>query len=219
MMSSTLPPPAKTRKVALQMALGAVAGGLGMYGLLSLLDADRAFLASGDRIFALGTALVYLLMGAMVGLGSLLPGVGAKTLNVEDADDVREQRTALLVGSATFLVVAILIGALALVRDSSGLGYLSASTATIVVAAAVLALTVLGVRYRKVGDELMRQVSREANGVLVLLLLAVVGGKAVGAVLGFTAPLAPLSFISAFFALYLAAIFIAAGRRGLLTPR
>lgn len=209
----------KARKILVQLLLGGVAGAAGMFALLTALEGVPGILEDGGRIAALATALIYLLMAALVGFGALVPGVGAKTLNVEDADEVSEQRTALLVGSLTFLLVAAFLTSVALADGGSGVGALSNSTAAVIAIAATLGLIAVSIRYRRLGDEMMQMVSREANGIMVGLVFLTAGIKSAAARLGYAAPVQPLEFLAGFFALYLAAIFIAVGRRGLLAPR
>jgi hypothetical protein len=219
MMTSPQTSNAKFRKTLVQLVLGGVVGAAAMIGMLTLLERHDGLLQDSGRLAALATALVYALMAAIVGLGTLVPGVGARTLNVEDAEEIAEQRQALVVGGLSFLAVAVLLGSLGLARTDAAAGPLSPTLAGLIAAASAATLVFLGIRYRHVGDEMMRLASKEASSIMLLLLLVVVGGKSAAAQLGFTAPLAPLEILAAFFALYLLAVFIAVGRRGMLAPR
>lgn len=210
---------AKVRKSLLQMLIGGIAGGTAMVTMLTALDRHEGLLEDGGRLAALATALVYALMAVFVGIGTMLPRFGAKALNVEDEDEIAEQKVALVVGFVTFALVAILLGSLALVSTADQPGLLPPPVAALISAGSALILIAIAIRYRNVGDEMMRLASKDASNTLVLLLLAVVGTKSAAAQLGYASPLAPLELLSAFFALYLLAVFISVGRRGLLTPR
>ncbi|GAA4005030.1 hypothetical protein [Sphingomonas humi] len=212
-------PGSKGRKVLLQLVLGGISGGVGMFALLSLLERQQGLTDDKTRVVVLGVALVYLLMAAFVGLGTLLPGVGARTLNVECAEDLREQRKALVIGSVTMLLAAAFLGALGLAPTPAMAGPLTQGAATTLAIAAGAGLIIMSIRYRNLGDELMQTVAREANGIMVSLLFLVLCGKSAAAQLGYAPPLTPLALIAAFFALYLLAMFVAIGRRGLLGTR
>lgn len=209
----------RIRKSLTQMLIGGIAGGAVMLGLLAALEPQQGLLEDSGRMAALATALLYALMALFVGIGTLVPGVGARTLNVADAEEIAEQRQALIVGSLSFLLVAVLLAALGLAHTPASSGPLPTGVATILAGGASAGLLLLAVRYRHLGDELMRLASKEASSIMVVLLLVVIGGKSAAAQLGFTPPLAPLHFLAAFFALYLLAVFIAVGKRGLLTPK
>ncbi|WP_300973963.1 hypothetical protein [Sphingomonas sp. LHG3406-1] len=210
---------AKVRKTILQLVMGGVVGAVAMIAMLTALERHAGLLEDSGRLAALATALIYALMSAFVGFGTLVPGVGAKTLNVEDREEIAEQKQALVIGSLSFLLVAIFLGALALGSTPAWAGPLPTGVAALVAGAAVVILVALSIRYRNLGDEMMQLASKEASGILLLLLLATVGAKSAAAQLGYATPMAPLEFLASFFALYLVAVFVAVGRRGLLTPR
>ena len=58
----------KAGKVVLQLLLGAISGAVAMGGSLFLLERYDGLLDRTDVVFALGTAVVYLLMGLVVGI-------------------------------------------------------------------------------------------------------------------------------------------------------
>lgn len=209
----------KTTKMLLQLLFGAVAGAAGMIGMLTALESVDGLLDDGARLFALATAMVYLLMAAVVALGTALPKVGAKTLNVEDSEELTEQRATLLVSSLTFVLIAAFLGAIALAEGTSGIGLFGNGPAAALALVTGAGLTFLSVRYRRMGDEMMRLVAHEANSIMVGLLFLTAVAASAAAQLGYAAPLAPLTLIAGFFALYLLSIFVAVGLRGMLKPR
>jgi len=68
-------------------------------------------------------------------------------------------------------------------------------------------------------DELLRSVTRECGEIAYYLLLAIGGGWAVLAHLGYSPSMRMLDFITLNYVLLLAASFIASGRRGMLRMR
>jgi hypothetical protein len=201
-----------------QMAAGFVTGGVGAYAMMAALDGNNpAILDDFSRVFALLTALVFALTGAVVLLGVLSPKFGAKALNVEDEDELREQRTVLGISSMGFLLIAAFLAALAL---GGGDAPLIPRTAAAIVAgvSAVLVIAFNGYAFR-LCDELMMAMTRDATSICSSVLLLLFGGWAALAEFGRAAMFEPLDFLAGFFAIYLLSVFIAAARRGLLKPR
>ena len=210
---------AKGRKILLQLLLGGLCGGLGMFAALTFFEAQSQTRVEPTQALALGVAIVFGLMGLFVGLGVLAPGVGARTLNVEDGEELQEQRSVLLVGAVSFLLVALLVGALTLGGSSELPGLIGESEAALIAALATLALTAWSVIHRNKGDEMMRVASKEAAALTTNLIFLVFATWAGAAHLGLVPMFEPLLFVAGYFALYLLAVFIAVGRRGLLNPR
>lgn len=209
----------KTGKLILQMVLGGVSGALAMIGIITVIGDQKVLLNQPGGLEALTVAMVYVLMAAVIGLGVMAPRVGAKALNVEDAEEIGEQRTDLVVGAITFLLVGVLLGALALAGRPGVEGLLSPPVALTLAGGASGGLLLLSILYRKRGDEMMRKVSLEAGNWALGFVILLFGGWAALAHLGTVPPVAPLQFVAGLFALYLVAIFIAAGRRGMLKTR
>lgn len=209
--------PGTTRLLG-QLAAGFVTGGVGAYAMMAALDGvSPAIVEDGSRIFALLTALIFALTGAVVLLGVLLPRLGAKALNVEDEAELREQRNVLAVSSFGFLLIATFLAALAL---GGGDAPVVPRTAAGIVAgvSAVLVIGLNGYAYR-LCDELMMSMTRDATVVCSTVLLLLFGGWAALADFGQAAMFEPLDFLAGFFAIYLVSVFIVAGKRGLLKPR
>jgi hypothetical protein len=201
-----------------QLTAGFVTGGVGAYAMMSALDgASPAIIDDGSRVFALLTALVFALTGAVVLLGVLSPKVGAKALNVEDEEELREQRTVLAVSSFGFLLIATFLAALAL---GGGDAPVISPTGSAIAAgvSAILVIALNGYAYR-LCDELMMAMTRDASVVCGSVLLLLFGSWAALAEFGRAAMFKPLDFLAGFFAIYLLSVFIVAGKRGLLKPR
>ena len=90
----------KLRKLFVQLVSGALVGGVVGYFGMSQLDPKAMQV---DQILTSGVGIIYLLTGGIIGLGLLSPKLGAKFLNVEDAEEISEQRR-MLTGSTISMV-------------------------------------------------------------------------------------------------------------------
>ncbi|WP_432769305.1 MAG: hypothetical protein HEQ22_00780 [Sphingopyxis sp.] len=210
---------AKRRKTLLAMGVGAIAGGAGMMLLLTMFD--RAALPDPDpsRIATAGIGLIYALMGVAVGLGVLAPRAGARILNVEDADELREQRAILLANAVGCIAMG---AALMLLGVAAGAGAPLALGQPLVFAlliAALIVASVAGVWCWPRYDELMRSMAGEgaaAGGYLIFFALVLWGGAAAT---GLAALPGALDLLSIAFGFMLIGCFVAVGRRGMLEMR
>lgn len=207
---------AKLGKMAVSMIGGALVGMLGAKGLLHLVETGQLGEPGLSQVIALLVALIYVLTGLIVLVGLISPAVGSRFLNVEDPDELREQKSMLLASGWSMLLLGALLAVIAL----GGPGALIAPTTTLVVAGILLAIAIaLSVRSIRLYDELMRSLSSEAAQTAYYLQFLVIGGWAILAHLGFVQPPAMLDVLTSFWALMLLATFWVAGRRGMLNPR
>ena len=203
----------KMRKLIFQLAFGGLLGGLAGYFGLGVLD-DGAMAA--DQVIVSGIGLIYLLMGLIAGFGLLAPKLGANILNVEDADEIRDQRR-ILTGSAICMVaLGAALMALPLAGPDSAISPLTALGGLL---AALVILTVISIRDWKYYDEMMLQLSRDAGNLAFCGIGATLMIWASAASLGLIAAPTPLALVAIISGGFLMAIFIASGRRGLLIPR
>jgi hypothetical protein len=209
-------PAPKWRKFVTSGLVGAVVGGAVMIGLIGLYESGALGELGPSGMIACVAGAVYVLIGVQVGLGIALPALGWRFLNVEDAEEIREQR-GLLGYSAAGMIAwggALIVVALA------GPGGVLAPGMGLAAALALIAVSVLltALMWRHM-DELMRGMSRECGNISFYLLLLVGGTWATLAHLGFAAAPAPLDWLTMFTALMLLASFVAVGLRGMLRPR
>lgn len=216
---ATAAPKSKWRKLILQMLAGAVCGAFGMIGGMWLIDGSSDGLPPPEVALGMGVGIVYLLTGLLVILGTVAPRFGAQALNVEDADEIREQQSTLIGGGLIFLFSSALLLALTLAPAPFGAGLLGPDLALVATAAAFLGLVATAYRFRNHGDEMMRQANLEAANLTLVLVFLVLGAWAMLSQLGRAEMFSPLLFISGLFALHLLAVFIVIGRRGMLKPR
>lgn len=214
MTDAAKPPSTKRGKLILQAVFGAASGAAGMMAVLWLLDGQDLPKPGVSVIIAAGVAVIYILMGVLVGLGALFPGVGAKLLNVRDRDDLMDQR-AMLIGSG---FGCVLVGAsmMLLVFATVAAAPIAAVTAFWLFVGTLVVTTIITVRQWPLYDELMRAVVQESTalfgygGFVVLALWA--SAEAAGLVPG---P-GPLDLLSLVLGGYLVAAFIVIGRRGMM---
>lgn len=207
---------AKIKKTVLSVLGGGVVGWLGARGVFYLIDSGKVGEPDVSQVIALLVALVYALTGLIVLAGLISPEAGSRFLNVEDADELREEKGALVASGWTFLLLGGLLAVIAL----GGPGGLLSPLAVLMIGAAITAATIcLSIRVMRQSDELMLAMSREAGEIGYYLVFTVVGGWAVLAHLGYIRPPAMLDVLTSFWVLILLATFWVAGRRGMLTPR
>jgi len=209
---------AKTRKLLLQGLSGAVAGALVTYFAFEYSD-NVADLDDPSRLAAMAVGIVYALMGLFVAIGSLVPGAGAKFLNVEDAAEIVEERSKFAPGAAACGLMGILLIALALTPGGDLPGALTRDAAAIVAAAAFAGLVVVSIWMHGRLDEFNRSLGMEASALAFELWLLLFGGWAALAHLGYVEWIQPLGLLAGFAILQLGATFWVIGRRGLLVPR
>ena len=201
-------------KPVLSGLIGAIAGYLAITGYMELGGGAELAQVNPMRLVLSCVGMVYLAMGLFAGLGTLVPRVGAKLLNVAGSEDLLDQRALLLGGSVSSGVIG---AALMLLAASGPGGSVPDEMALGSLAFALLfsiAITVLQWRHY---DELMRQVSWEGSAFGLALLSPALVAWAALAHLGWTAALDPVGVIALLTSALLIGTLIAAGRRGMLT--
>jgi hypothetical protein len=208
--------PSKWRKVVFQAVVGMICGAAGMSGLLWLLDGQAVRTPDASVIVAAGVGLIYFITGLFVGAGALMPGLGARLLNVADREELIEQR-AMLGGSA---VAMTLLGAVlvALAASHPSVAIVPPMTAFWAFVAAMAVSTVISARMWPSYDELWRALVRESSAMFAYLVFAVLALWGAAAAVGLIAGPGPLDLLSLAFGGFLLASFIAVGQRGMMLP-
>lgn len=206
----------KLKKMVLALGVGAFIGFLSASAAMRILDTER-FAGGGVSVqIASLVGLIYLIIGLIVGLGALNPKAGAKVLNVEDEDELREQRQQLLYSSLAMALAGI---ALAVVAHAGSAGPINPAIALgIYVVCSVISVFV-SLRSRKHSDELMRAVGTETSSLSFYLTVLFGGTWALLAHLGYVIAPRPVEWLTMFWAVMLLATFIVIGKRGLLAMR
>lgn len=208
--------PRWVRKLLIPALLGGVAGFAGSAAMMHYIDSDAVGGLNKSATIAALVGVLYVVIAVGILLGIARPGIGARFLNVEDADELREQQRPLLHSGVAMLLWGIALAALALAAPDGPVP----QTLALVVALAGMAIgVIMSVLVQRASDELMRAVNLEAAAITNALLFVVIGTWAMLAHLGRVASPAPLDLLTLFYVLLLLASFIAVGRRGMLAVR
>jgi uncharacterized membrane protein len=201
------------RKLAFQLIVGGLVGGLASYFGLGLLGAKNM---AGDQLAVGAVGLIYLLMGVICGFGLMAPKLGASILNVEDADEIGDQ-SRILSGSAICMIV--LGAALMVITMARPDGPISRPAAMGGLLAALALLIVVSIRDWKYYDEMLLQLSRDAGNIAFSGVgsVTLIWGSA--SWLGLVTAPTPLALVALTSGGFLIAIFVASARKGLLRPR
>jgi hypothetical protein len=208
--------PRWVRKLLIPGLVGGVVGYAAAATMMYFIDSSAVGGLGMSATIASLVGVVYAVIGLSVGFGAASPGIGARFLNVEDADELREQKKVLTLSGAAMALWGASLLALALAAPDGPVP----QGAALAVGFGGLAIgTWLSLPAYRASDELMRAISLEAGALGYGLVLLVVGIWAMLAHLGYTAAPAPLDLLSLFYVLVLVASFIIIGRRGMLAPR
>lgn len=201
------------RRLAVPVVVGAVSGFAATLLFLNLVDGEGARGLGPSREIAGVVGVLYLLTAIGVGVGLASPRVGARFLNVEDADELREQRRMLGYSCGA---MAALSGALFVLVLAEPLGPVAGEVAAVVAIALLLLANGLGLLQARHTDELQRAMSRDSVASAFYLLFVVGGGWALLAHCGLVDAPAPLDWLTMFAVFLLVGCFWQVGRRGLL---
>ena len=165
------------------------------------------------------TGLVYVLIGLAVGTGALAPRTGALFLNVEDSDELREQRAMLGYAGVSCIFFGLFLMVLALAAAAHGGGSFTPPFALGAAVACLAAATLTAIWSNARSDELIRQVNVEASAFALHVAAVFFGGWAMLAHLGYVAWMKPLVLLPGLALIALVAIFWISGKKGMLKPR
>jgi hypothetical protein len=208
--------PRWVRKLLIPALIGAVIGYAASAAMLTYIDSAAVDGLSVSGTIAAVVGVLYAVIGLTMVVGVASPQLGARFLNVEDADELREQKKVLTLSGAAMLLWGVALLALALAAPD---GPVPQAAALAVGGGGLVIGIALSVLVYRSSDELMLAVNLEAAALSYGLLLLVVGLWAMLAHLGYTAAPSPLDLLSLFYVLVLVASFIAVGRRGMLAIR
>lgn len=203
----------KLRKLFVQLVSGALVGGVVGYFGMSQLDPKAMQV---DQILTSGVGIIYLLTGGIVGLGLLSPKLGSKFLNVEDAEEISEQRRVL--SGSTISMVALGLALIALANAGPDRA-ISPTMGFLAIVVALFVSVVVSFRDWKYYDEMMRALSRDAGNIAFCLVGSVILLWGAAASIGMAVTPTPLMLVSLVSGGLLLAAFVAAGRAGLMMPR
>lgn len=201
----------KMRVMLWRMLGGAVFGAAGTGLFLAFVGEPHMDLKDPGVMIAIVSGLTYVLIGLIVAVGLASPKAGARFLNVEDAEEIREEGPKLWLS----VLCCLLIGALLLSLAMAG-GIIDTQLALIVAGACLAGVLIVGVMSAKKYDELTRQISLEASAWSFYVILLGGGSWAALAHLGYGAWISPIAFVASLPLLLLVVCFVVIARRGML---
>jgi hypothetical protein len=196
-----------------RLVSGGIVGFVAATAMSSLIDSPVIGGLEASSAIAALVGVFYGLMGISILVGSVMPSAGAAFLNVEDADEIREQKRLFLYSGASSLLWGGALIALALAAPD---GPLAPLTALIVAAICFMVGAAVSLPMVRAADELMKAVMQEGGSLSTWLLFAVIGSWAGLAHLGYAKAPQPLDLLSLFYVIMLAASFIVVFRRGMV---
>jgi hypothetical protein len=196
------------------LLVGGAVTGLAIFLLKPVVDLDDP-----SRMVAVVAGLIYALMGLIVGLGSLAPGLGANFLNVENAEEIVEERHSFGPSAIVCLLIGVFFFALALGPTANSAGFLSSEAAATIAGVSFFVLTAISIWMARRMDELNRALGVESSALAMNVSILLFGGWAALAQLGYVDWIAPLVLLSGLALVQLATIFWVVGKRGMLMPR
>ena len=202
----------KLRTGIARMFAGALVGGIATFLFLEFVGERFMDLDDGAVMLTVMAGLIYALIGLSVAFGLIAPRAGARFLNVEDAEELREEGPKLKIGAAA----SVLMGAFLLVLGLTSSGSLGREPALILLALCLAGAIVLTLIGRNRTDELTRQISLEASALTLQLALLATAAWAALAELDYVEWISPLGLLSGLALLQLVAVFVVSAPKGLL---
>lgn len=210
----------KRKKYWTQVGIGAVFGFFGAFFGLEIIDSTidpDGLKLSIELILAGCVAIIYLIIGLMIGLSLMLPKKYAtKMLNVEDEEELADQKRILL-GSSISMGC---IGAAMFILILSGTdGYFAPIIGFSAMSIAFILAIIIAVRDWPYYDEMMRKTTIDSTYLCAAILFTIVWFWCSAAWLGWIEMPSPLILLALFNGIYLLSVFIISGRMGLMEIR
>lgn len=218
MNSMTEDKPAKWKRMAMQMLVGALVGSGVMAAVLAAAGSNLLDAMGPSRVALGSVGLVYALMAALVGFGLAAPRAGAKLLNVADAEELREERRGMMRSIVTMAAIGVALVLLALARGPGfAAGVVPAGVAMGVLLIVFAAGAIASWRWRNDFDELNHQLGLEGCFWAFCLSWVLLTLWGAADFLGWGAVLTPIDVVTTLSAMMLLGAFVAIGRRGMMT--
>ena len=205
----------KVRTYLLRMMAGAIFGAVVTALFLNHFGDSLLGVQDGGAMLAVTAGVIYLLIGVMLWIGMAAPSFGAHFLNVEDADELREETPKLRSG----VLVMILIGVFLLTLAFANAGQVSTPVALALSAGCLAGIVAAGRHGARNYDEMTKRLGQEAASATLQAGMLFLAAWAALAQLGYVAWVGPLALVSAMALLQLFVSFVVVGKRGMLMPR
>jgi len=200
-----------------QMLGGAVFGAISIGAFIAYVGKPHMDLKDPAIMLTIVAGVSYVMIGLIVAAGLASPKAGAHFLNVEDADEIREESPKLIPAAIVFVLTGVFL--LLLATYGTGAAPMGRGVVLTAAAACLGGIIVAGWISSKRTDELTRQLGQEtasATFQVMMLFLCVWGTLAH---LDYVAWLSPLGLLSATALLQLLASFVIIAKKGMLMPR
>lgn len=201
------------RKLILPVGVGGLGGFLGATAFLRLTDFDDVSGLSVSEEIAGLVGLLYVFISLSVLFGVFMPNVGARILNVEDADELREQKKQLTLSGVGCAALGAALVVLALTGPELPLQQTVGASIAI---GLVLVGTLATIAMKRHTDELQASLSRDAVVMAFYLMFYIGGCWAVLAHAELARSPLPLDWLTMFACTILIGAFWQVGRRGML---
>ena len=201
------------RTIILRMLAGAVVGAISTGLFLAFVGDPFMDLDDPANVIAMVAGLSYVVIGLGVAVGIAAPKAGATYLNVEDADEIREQGASLTPSAIACVLIGVFLLVLAL-AEAIGTGI-----AVPVAGASLVGIAIAAWFTAKNQDELTKQIGLEASSLAYQVVMIALAAWALLAVMGSTVAISPLALVSGLAMLQLFAAFVVITKRGMLMPR
>ena len=204
------------QKFGIPAIAGAVSGFISVFLVTLYMDSGALGDLDRSREIAMLVAVLYFITSLSVLVGAASPSFGSHFLNVEDADELREQRAMLCYSASGMFALGIALVLAALARP---IGPVPAGVAIAGFAAMMVLAAFTSARQMGLMDELMKAVSTETAAMTFYLLFLVGGTWTLLGHVEWIAPPKPLDWLTMFAVLMLIASFWVTGKRGMLNRR
>lgn len=168
-----------------------------------------------DDIALVSVSLLYMSFGVVCLVGTAFPTLGQHYLNFADAEELREERKALMSASACTSILGAALAGLPIAR--AGIIPPPVAIATIVLSVVVGYATYSLQRQRN--DELMRAIAVETAAIAFQSSSTIIVFWSAAASLDLASPISPMSLLAILASSLLIGAFAATSQKGLLTPR
>ena len=188
--------PRWVRKLLIPALIGGIAGCAASAAMMRFIDSPAVGGLDTSATIAALVGVFYVVIGIGITLGAANPKIGERFLNVEDADELREQKKVLSLSSWAMTLWGVALLALALATPG---GPMPGAAALVVAASGLVVGAVLSALVYRACDELMLAVNLEAGAWSFGLVFVVVGLWSILAHLGYARLIStrPTAFMAA----------------------
>ena len=204
----------KLQTVLIRMLVGAICGALAIGLFINFVGKPFMDLKDPATAIAIIAGVSYVLIGLMVGIGAAAPKVGARFLNVEDEEELREETPKLMPASAVFVLTGLFLMLLAL--PNSGPMAISRELGLATAAILIAGISAAGWIANGKNDELTRKMGQEVASITLQATMLLLGAWAALAQFGYAAWVSPLALLSALVLLQLFISFVVIARKGMM---